>query len=132
MILKNKETKLVVGNLNAKRDWGHAKDYVRGMWLMLQADNPDDYVLSSNEFHSVREFIEIAFGIKGFKIKWKGQGLNEIGYDEKTGKDLIFVSEKYFRPSEVEELLGDSTKVRTKLGWKPTYSFYSLVAEDCC
>ena len=135
MILKGERDRLIIGNLDAKRDWGHAKDYVEGMWRILQADKPDDYVLSTNEFHSVREFIEKSFGLKGFNIKWKGTGLDEIGYDENTGKELIFVSEKYFRPAEVEELLGDSTKARTELGWTPKYSFDDLVSEmvheDC-
>jgi GDPmannose 4,6-dehydratase len=115
--------------LNAQRDWGHAKDYVRGMWLMLQQDSPDDYILSTNEMHSVREFVEKTFALRGFNIKWKGTGLNEIGYDENSGRELIFVSEKYFRPAEVEELLGDSTKARTILGWKPEYTFDDLVKE---
>lgn len=135
MILKGETDKLVVGNLDAKRDWGHAKDYVEGMWRILQADSPSDYVLSTNEFHSVREFIEIAFSLKNIHIKWKGSGVNEIGYDENTGKEIIFVSEKYFRPSEVEQLLGDSTKARNQLGWIPQYSFNELVKEmvehDC-
>ena len=135
MILKGERDKLVMGNLDAKRDWGHAKDYVEGMWRMLQVDKPDDYVLSTNEFHSVREFIEKAFALKGFNIKWKGEGLDEIGYDEKSGRELIFIDERYFRPAEVEELLGDSTKARMELGWKPRYSFDDLVKEmvelDC-
>ena len=135
MILKGERKDLIMGNLDAKRDWGHAKDYVEGMWRVLQADKPDDYILSTNEFHSVREFIEKAFALKGFNIKWKGEGINEIGFDEKTEKILIRVSEKYFRPAEVEELLGDSTKARNKLGWKPEYSFQNLVEEmvneDC-
>ena len=135
MILKGERDKLVMGNIDAKRDWGHAKDYVEGMWRILQADKPDDFVLSTNEFHSVREFIEMSFAMKGFDIRWKGEGLDEIGYDEKTGRELIFISERYFRPAEVEELLGDSTKVRTMLGWKPQYSFKELVEEmvleDC-
>ena len=121
MILNGDRDKLVLGNLDAKRDWGHAKDYVEGMWLILQQDSPDDYVLSTNEFHSVREFVEKAFKLKGFNIQWKGQGVNEIGYDTNSGKELIFVSEKYFRPAEVQELLGDSTKARTILGWKPKF-----------
>ncbi len=134
-ILKGEEDKLILGNLDAKRDWGHAKDYVEGMWRMLQQDKPNDYVLATNEFHSVREFVEKVFKLKGFDIKWKGGGINEIGYDEKTGRELIFVSEKYFRPAEVEELLGDSTKAQKELGWKITYSFDDLVKEmvieDC-
>ena len=135
MILKGEREDLVMGNLDAKRDWGHAKDYVEGMWRILQADKPDDYVLSTNEFHSVRVFIEKSFALKGFNIKWKGTGVDEVGYDENTGSILIRVSEKYFRPAEVEELLGDSTKARTELGWKPEYSFDELVKEmveqDC-
>lgn len=134
-ILKGEKDKLVMGNLDSKRDWGHAKDYVEGMWRILQADKPDDYILSTNEFHSVREFIEKSFSLKGFNIKWKGSGLEEVGYDETTGKELIFVSEKYFRPAEVEELLGDSTKARNELQWVPKYSFDDLVKEmvdeDC-
>ena len=126
-IIKGKKDKLVLGNLDAKRDWGHAKDYVEGMYLMLQQDKPDDYVLSTNEFHSVREFVEEAFKLKGYEIIWEGNGVNEIGYDKNTGKQLIFVSEKYFRPAEVEELLGDSTKAKNKLNWKPKITFEKLV-----
>ena len=134
-VLMGRKDYIELGNLDAKRDWGHAKDYVEGMWRMLQVDKPDDYVLSTNEFHSVREFIEKAFALKGFNIKWKGEGLDEIGYDKNTGRELIFIDERYFRPAEVEELLGDSTKARTELGWKPNYSFDDLVKEmvdlDC-
>jgi len=127
MILRGERDRLVMGNLDSLRDWGSAEDFVKGMWLMLQQDKPDDYVLSTNEYHSVREFIELSFGLRGFDIKWKGEGLNEVGYDAKTGRELIFVSEKYFRPAEVEELLGDSTKARTELGWKPETTFKDLV-----
>ena len=102
---------------------------------MLQQDTPDDFVLSTNEFHSVREFVEKAFSLKGFTIQWKGEGLNEIGYDVNTNKDLIFVNDKYFRPTEVDLLLGDSSKARNKLGWKPESTFDQLVKEmvdkDC-
>ena len=134
-ILKGEETKLVLGNIYSKRDWGHAKDYVRGMWLLLQQEKPDDYVLSTNEFHSVKEFVEKSFALRGFNISWKGEGISEIGYDTATGRELIFISEKYFRPAEVEELLGDSTRARSELGWVPEYSFDDLVSEmveqDC-
>ena len=134
-ILKGTSDKLVLGNINAMRDWGHAKDYVEGMWLILQNSIPDDYVLSTNEYHSVREFINAAFLLKGIQIKWKGEGLDEIGYDAVTNKDLIFISDKYFRPAEVDELLGDSTKAQIELGWTRKYSFDDLVKEmvesDC-
>lgn len=134
-ILKGKQDKLVLGNINAKRDWGHARDYVEGMWLMLQQDKPDDFVLSTNEFHTVREFVEKAFALKGFDIKWKGEGINEIGYDANTGRELIFISDKYFRPAEVDELLGDSSKARRVLGWHAKTSFDDLIREmvdtDC-
>jgi GDPmannose 4,6-dehydratase len=134
-ILKGKQDRLVLGNIDAKRDWGHARDYVEGMWLMLQHDKPDDFVLSTNEFHTVREFVEKAFVLKGFDIKWKGEGVNEIGYDANTGRELIFISEKYFRPAEVDELLGDSSKAKRVLGWHARTSFDDLVKEmveaDC-
>ena len=135
MILKGEQDRLIMGNLDSKRDWGHAKDYVEGMWRMLQQDTPEDYVLSTNEYHSVREFIEKSFLLRGFHILWKGEGIDEIGYDKKTGQELIFVHKKYFRPAEVEELLGDSTKARNELGWKPIHSFDDLIKEmvdqDC-
>ena len=134
-IVNGKQDKLVLGNIDSLRDWGHAKDYVNGMWMILQKNEPDDFVLSTNEYHSVREFVEKSFALKGFDIKWKGEGVNEIGYDANTGRELIFISEKYFRPAEVEELLGDSKKARTQLGWIPEYSFDDLVKEmvesDC-
>jgi GDPmannose 4,6-dehydratase len=128
-ILNGKQDKLVLGNLNSLRDWGHAKDYVRGMWMILQQENPEDYVLSTNEYHSVREFVEKAFQLKGITIQWKGEGINEVGYDVNTGRELVFVSEKYFRPAEVDELLGDSTKARTQMGWIPEYTFDTLLQE---
>ena len=128
-IIKGKQDKLILGNLYSMRDWGHAKDYVEGMWRILQHNIPDDYVLSTNEFHSVKEFVEKAFALKGFQIQWKGEGVHEIGYDVNTGRELIFVSDKYFRPAEVDELLGDSTKARSVLGWSPKYSFNDLVKE---
>jgi GDPmannose 4,6-dehydratase len=134
-IVNGTADRLVLGNLDAKRDWGFAGDFVEGMWRMLQQETPQDYVLSTNEYHSVREFVEKAFALKGFSIKWRGEGIDEVGYDENTGRELIFVSEKYFRPAEVEELLGDSTKARTELGWEPKVSFDDLVKrmvdKDC-
>lgn len=135
MILTGERDRLTMGNIDAKRDWGHAKDYCYGMWLMLQQETPDDYVLATNEEHTVREFIEKSFSLKGMNIKWKGKGVNEIGYDEETGKELIFISEKYFRPAEVDKLLGDASKANKVLGWKPQCSFDELVKEmveqDC-
>ena len=135
MILKKEKDRLILGNIDSKRDWGHAKDYVYGMWKMLQYSIPDDYVLATNEYHSVREFIEIAFSIKGFDIAWKGTGIDEIGYDKKTGRELIFISSTYFRPAEVNELLGDASKAERILGWKTNTTFRELVEEmvynDC-
>jgi GDPmannose 4,6-dehydratase len=128
-IINGKQDKLILGNLDAKRDWGHAKDYCMGMYLMLQQDKPDDYILSTNEYHTVREFVEKAFLYKGIEIEWKGSGINEIGYDKNTGIEYIYVSEKYFRPTEVEELLGDSSKARIELNWKPEYTFEQLIEE---
>ena len=134
-ILKGKQERLVLGNIHSMRDWGHAKDYVNGMYLMLQQDKPDDYILSTNEYHSVKEFVEKSFKLGGFDIRWRGEGVDEVGYDVNTGRELVSISEKYFRPAEVEELLGDSTKARTELGWKPKYTFDELVREmvesDC-
>ena len=135
MILSGDRDKLVMGNLDSLRDWGHAKDYVEGMWRILQYDSPEDFVLSSNEYHSVREFIEKSFSLRGFDMEWKGQGVDEVGIDKKTGRELVTVSSKYFRPTEVNELLGDSSKARKMLGWEPEYSFEDLVKEmvdsDC-
>ena len=119
--------KLVMGNIDALRDWGHAKDYVEGMWLMLQQETPDDYLLATGEMHSVREFIEKSFLIKGFEIEWKGAGVDEIGIDKKTGRVLISIDPKYFRPAEVEQLLGNPAKAEKFLGWKPKITFDGLV-----
>ena len=129
MILSGERDKLVLGNIEAKRDWGHAKDYVYGMWLMLQQEEADDYILATNEYHSVREFVECSFREKGIELGWKGEGINEVGYDKNSGKEYVFISEKYYRPTEVEELLGDASKARNKLGWEPTISFKQLVKE---
>ena len=126
-ILKGETDKLVMGNIDSLRDWGYAKDYVEGMWLMLQQSKPEDFVLATGEMHTVKEFIEKAFRLKGFNIKWKGDGVNEIGYDENTGKELIFIDPKYFRPAEVEQLLGNPNKAKELLGWKSKTSFDELV-----
>jgi len=128
-ILNGKLDKLVLGNIDAKRDWGHAKDFVYGMWQMLQLDKPDDYVLSTGETHSVREFIERVFELKDITIKWKGIGIDEIGYDQKTGRELISISERFFRPTEVDLLLGDSTKAINDLNWCPEYNFNDIIKE---
>ena len=128
-ILKNEADIIVLGNLDAKRDWGHARDYVEGAWRMLQMEKPDDYVLATNEFHTVREFVECAFKCVGIDIVWCGTGLNEIGVDAKTGNVRIRVSEKYFRPNEVDELLGSSEKAKAILGWTPKTTFQELVRE---
>jgi len=126
-ILKGKTNKLVMGNIDSLRDWGNAQDYVEGMWMMLQHDTPDDFVLATGEMHSIKEFIELAFSLVGFNIKWRGVGVDEVGYDTNTGKELIFIDEKYFRPAEVEQLLGDPTKANTVLGWKAKTTFNELV-----
>ena len=122
---------LELGNLNAKRDWGHAKDFVEAMWLMLQQDQPEDYVIATGVQYSVKEFVEEAAPYFGMKIAWEGEGLNEIGIDKLTKKTVIQVNPKYFRPAEVETLLGDATKAKEKLGWEPKISFKQLV-EDMC
>ncbi|MDD4902515.1 MAG: GDP-mannose 4,6-dehydratase [Patescibacteria group bacterium] len=126
-----KDQKLFLGNLDAKRDWGHAQDYVYGMWLMMQTEEPDDYILATGENHSVREFAELAAHNFGLDLVWKGKGLGEKGIDRKTGKTIIEIDPKYFRPSEVDELLGDPTKAKTKLGWEPKISFAELIKEMC-
>lgn len=134
-ILRGETDRLVMGNIDSERDWGHAKDYVYGMWLMLQQEKPDDFVLATCEKHSVREFIEKAFYLKGFEIEWKGEGVNEIGYDKHSGKEYIFIDSKYYRPAEVDLLIGDSTKAKTMLGWKPQITFeklvHKMVVHDC-
>ena len=122
---------LYLGNLNAKRDWGHAKDFVEAMWLMLQQDEADDYVIATGHQYSVREFVEAAAPYFGMSIAWHGEGIDEVGIDKLTKKTVIKVSPKYFRPAEVETLLGDPTKAKQKLGWEPKISFEQLV-EDMC
>ena len=127
-IAQGMQKKLYLGNLNALRDWGYAKDYVECMWLMLQQDKPDDYVVATGEQHSVREFCQIAFAEAGIELEFKGSGLDEKGYNKKTGECIIEVDPKYFRPAEVETLLGDPTKAKTDLGWNPRKtSFAELV-----
>ena len=125
------EKVLYLGNLNAKRDWGHARDYVEAMWLMLQQDTPDDYVIATGLQYSVKDFVNEAAPYFGFNLEWMGEGLDEIAIDKGTKKTVIAVSEKYFRPTEVESLLGDATKAKEVLGWKPKTSFKELVEEMC-
>jgi len=126
-IKKGLEKKLYLGNLDAKRDWGYAKDYVEGMWMMLQQKKPDDYILATGETHTVREFLEKSAMLLKFDIIWKGKGLNEKGVDKKTGKTIIEIDERYFRPAEVDFLIGDATKAKKKLGWEPKVKFDELV-----
>ena len=123
------QDKLYLGNLDAKRDWGHSKDSVEAMWLMLQQPEADDFVIATGEQHSVREFCQVAFKEIGIDLEWQGKGLNEKGLDRKTGKVIIEIDPRYFRPAEVESLLGDPTKARKKLGWKSKISFKELVKE---
>jgi GDPmannose 4,6-dehydratase len=124
-----RQKRLYVGNLDAKRDWGHARDYVEGMWLMLQQPTPEDFVLATGETHAVREFIELAFAEVGRKIEWRGKGTDEQGVDAKTGEVLVSIDARYFRPTEVELLLGDPTKAHERLGWRHKTSFRDLVKE---
>jgi GDPmannose 4,6-dehydratase len=126
-VYHGKREVLTIGNLDSKRDWGYAKEFVEGMWKILQHDTADDFVLATNEMHSVREFIEEAVTYLGWEIKWKGEGINEKGYDVNTGKLLVQVDEKYFRPSEVDNLLGDYSKAKEVLGWEPKIKFKELV-----
>lgn len=121
--------KLHLGNLDARRDWGHARDYVDGMWRMLQQDVPDDYVLATGEAHTVREFVELAFGAVGRTIEWDGKDVDEIGFDARTGNPLIAIDPRYFRPTEVDFLLGDPSRARDRLGWRHKTSFSELVTE---
>ncbi|HYD71392.1 GDP-mannose 4,6-dehydratase [Azospirillum sp.] len=124
-----RQDRLFLGNLDAKRDWGHARDYVEGMWLMLQQDQPDDYVLATGETHSVREFVELAFAVLGHTILWRGEGVDEVGIDEASGRTLVQIDPRYFRPTEVDLLLGDPGKARKRLGWVHRTSFRDLVEE---
>ena len=118
---------LELGNMDSKRDWGHSKDYVKAMWLMLQQDTPDDYVIATNETRTVREFVDIAFKAAGIELEWSGSGIDEIAKDKSTGKIVVKVNPKFFRPAEVDLLLGDPTKAETTLGWKREISFADLV-----
>jgi GDPmannose 4,6-dehydratase len=124
-----KQECLFLGNLDAKRDWGHARDYVEGMWRVLQQHSPDDYVLATGETHSVREFVEAAFAVVGRSLAWTGQGIEEKGVDARTGQALVEIDARYFRPAEVDLLLGDAAKARDKLGWQPKVLFAELVKE---
>ena len=130
-IAKGEQDCLYLGNLNAKRDWGHAKDHVRAMWLMLQQDTADDYVIASGVQYSVREFVSVAAPYFGLDIEWRGEGEAEVGYCMNLDRDIVKVHSRYFRPSEVDSLLGDATKARTVLGWKPEISFEDLVMDMC-
>ena len=126
-IKKGLQDKLYLGNMNAKRDWGFAGDYVEAMWRVLQQTEPDDYVIGTGETHSVREFTELAFKEAGIEIEWEGEGVNEVGKDKATGKVLVEVDPRYYRPTEVELLISDPSKAREKLGWEPKVSFEELV-----
>ena len=123
------QSDLQLGNLNARRDWGHAKDYVEAMWLMLQQEKPDDYVIATGEQYSVKDFVNAAAPYFGFNIEWRGEGLDEFGFCLNTGRTVVKVNPKYFRPAEVETLLGDPTKAKEVLGWTPTHTFNELVEE---
>jgi len=123
------QQKIYLGNLDARRDWGHARDYVEGMWMILQQDVPDDYVLATGECHTVREFVELAFDIIGRTIVWRGSGAEEIGVDDNTGKTLVEIDARYFRPTEVDILQGDATKARERLGWRHRIGFEELIKD---
>ena len=125
------ESELLLGNLDAKRDWGHAKDFVRGMWMITQHHTPDEFVLATGQMRSVREFVEEAATYFGLNIEWRGEGMDEVGYCKSLRRNIIKVHPKYYRPTEVEELLGDATKAKEVLGWEPEVSFTDLV-EDMC
>lgn len=134
-IIAGQQKTLYLGNLNAKRDWGHARDYIRAMWLMLQQETPDDFVIAGGETYSVREFVEKAFAVAGINIGWRGSGVNEVGYNIVSGEEIIKIDPRYFRPTEVEHLLGNAKKAKENLGWLPEVTFDQLVEEmvkaDC-
>jgi len=123
------QEQLFIGNLNARRDWGHARDYVEGMWMIVQQPQPDDYVLATGDSHTVREFVERAFAVIGRRITWRGKGRHEAGIDEASGKELVKVDPRYFRPTEVDVLVGDASKAHAKLGWRHRVSFDALIRE---
>ena len=126
-IMLGLQDKLLMGNLDAKRDWGYAPEYVEGMWRILQANEPDDYVLATNETHSVREFIEESFSILGEEVVWEGSGIDEKGILKSSGKEVVGIDPRYFRPTEVDLLIGDYSKAKDKLGWEPKITFRELV-----
>jgi len=126
-----REEPLELGNLDAKRDWGHAKDYVEAMWLMLQQEEPEDFVIATGQQHTVREFVDAAFDYMGYKIEWVGEGLKEVARELETGKVLVKINPEFYRPSEVDSLVGDCSYAQEKLGWKHHYSFTQLVEEMC-
>jgi GDPmannose 4,6-dehydratase len=126
-IANRKQEKITLGNLDSRRDWGYAPEYVKGMWMMLQQPNPDDFVLATGESHTVREFVEKAFACVGIKVGWHNKGVEEEGFDAKNGKVIIKIDPSYYRPTEVDHLLGNAGKARTQLGWKPTTKFHKLV-----
>ena len=126
-IIRDMQDCLYMGNIDALRDWGYAKDYVRMMWMMLQQPEPDDYVVATGEMHTVREFIERSFGLVNHPIEWKGKGVDEVGIDKTTGKVVVRIDPRYFRPAEVEQLLGNPAKAKEKLGWIPEVKFEQLV-----
>jgi GDPmannose 4,6-dehydratase len=126
-ITKGKQDKIYLGNMNSKRDWGYAKDYVKMMWMMLQHDTPEDFVIATGETHTVREFVEAAFKHVDVEIEWQGEGVDEKGIDKDTGKVLVEVDPKYFRPTEVDLLIGDPSKAKEELGWEPKVKFKELV-----
>jgi GDPmannose 4,6-dehydratase len=128
-IASGHEHRLYLGNLEARRDWGHARDFIEGMWLITQQDEPDDFVLATGESHSVRELVEIAFDYIDRPLTWTGSGIDEKGIDERTGDVLVEIDPRYFRPTEVDHLLGDASKARQTLGWEPRYSFAEMVKE---
>lgn len=128
-ISQGKQELLKLGNINAVRDWGHARDFVRAMWLMLQQDQPKDYVIATGKAHTVRDFVDLAFNEVGYTLEWEGSGLEEVAKDSRTGKTLVSIDPRYFRPAEVELLLGDPTKAKNELGWTPKTSLKELVSE---